>query len=88
MVFNARQVPEDVSKDREGLVTWLLSTPDESFLSLREAHMDEPEPARIMKSVECAFCGETVMETRTRKIDGETACIPCAEKKVSDVGQK
>ena len=81
VVFNARQVPEDVSRDRERFVPWLLSVPDDSFLSLREARMDEPEPARIMKSVECAFCGETVMETRTRKTDGGSACIPCAGKK-------
>ena len=47
---------------------------------VREVDVDEPEPARIMKSVECAFCGERVMETRTREINGKTACIPCAEK--------
>ena len=81
VAFNPRQVPEDASRDRETFVTWLLSVPDDSFLSLREARMDEPEPARIMKSVECAFCGETVMETRTRKTDGGSACIPCAGKK-------
>jgi len=33
-----------------------------------------------MKTVICEFCGEGVMETRTRKIKGKTACIPCAEK--------
>ena len=87
VVFNARQVPEDVPRDRESFITWLLSVPDDSFLSLSEAHMDEPEPARIMKSAECAFCGEMVMETRTREIDGKIACIPCAEKKINDAGQ-
>ena len=80
VAFNARQVPEDASRERESFVTWLLSVPDDSFLSLREARMDEPEPARIMESVECAFCGEMVMETQTRKINGRSACIPCAEK--------
>lgn len=87
VAYNARRVPEDVSRDRESFVTWLLSTPDDSFLFLREVHVEEPEPARIMKSVECAFCGEMVMETRTRKVDGGLACIPCAEKRVSDPGQ-
>lgn len=87
VVFKTRQFSEDVPKDRESFVTWLLSAPDDSILSLSEAHMDEPEPARIMKSVECAFCGEMVMETRTKEIDGKTACIPCAEKKMRDVSQ-
>jgi formylmethanofuran dehydrogenase subunit E len=81
VVFNARQIPEDVSREREGFVTWLLSVPDDSFLSLSETHVDEPEPARIMKSIECAVCGEMVMETRTKKINGGSVCIPCAEKK-------
>jgi formylmethanofuran dehydrogenase subunit E len=31
-----------------------------------------------MKSVECAFCHEGVMETRTKEINGQAVCIPCA----------
>jgi formylmethanofuran dehydrogenase subunit E len=87
VVFNARKLPKDVPGDRESFIAWLLSAPDDEFLSLREVHVDEPEPARIIKSVACAFCGEMVMETRTREIDGGLACIPCAEKKLSDKGQ-
>jgi formylmethanofuran dehydrogenase subunit E len=80
IVFNARNVPENVAKERDQFINWLLSAPEEEVVSLKEVQIDEPEPARIMKSVECAFCGESVMETRTREINGKLACIPCAEK--------
>jgi len=80
VVFKDRTVPEGMRKDREKFIKWLLSAPEEEIVSLKEVQIDEPEPARIMKSVECAFCGESVMETRVREIHGKTACIPCAEK--------
>jgi formylmethanofuran dehydrogenase subunit E len=75
-----RDVPEDVRKDRQQFINWLLSAPQEQLLTLEEVQIREPERARITKSVTCAFCGESVMETRTRKINGRTACIPCWEK--------
>jgi formylmethanofuran dehydrogenase subunit E len=80
VVFNTRNVPDNVAKDREQLINWLLSAPEEEVVSLKEVQIDEPEPARVMNSVECAFCGESVMKTRMREINGKPACIPCAEK--------
>jgi len=79
-VFNDRSVPEGMRENREQFITWLLTSPEEVIVSLKEVQIDEPEPARIRKSVTCAFCGESVMETRTREIQGKTACIPCAGK--------
>ena len=29
----------------------------------------------------CESCGEGVMETRTRQVDGKSICIPCATKR-------
>jgi len=80
VVFNDHHVPEGMRQNREKFVNWLLSAPEETVVSLKEVQIDEPEPARIMKPVTCAFCGESVMETRTREIQGKLACIPCAEK--------
>ena len=79
VVFQDRAVPEEMRKDRDRLIDWLLSVPEGDIVSLKEVQIDEPEPARIMKTVTCEFCGEGVMETRVRKIRGKTACIPCAE---------
>jgi formylmethanofuran dehydrogenase subunit E len=36
-----------------------------------------PRPARILKSLVCEECGESVMESRTRRFGGRTLCIPC-----------
>jgi len=80
VVSDHRKVPEQVKKDREQYIKWLLTAPEEHLVRLEEIRIEEPEPARIMKSVECAFCGESVMETRTREINSKVACIPCWEK--------
>ena len=80
VVFNDRAITEAMRKDRDQLIDWLLSAPENEIVSLKEVRIDEPEPARIMKTVTCEFCEEGVMETRIRKINGKTACIPCAEK--------
>jgi formylmethanofuran dehydrogenase subunit E len=80
VVFNDRSVPEGMRQDQEKFIQWLLTAPEEAVVAVKEVQIDEPEPARIMKSVTCAFCGESVMETRTREVQGKTACIPCAEK--------
>lgn len=74
-------ISENVRKDREKFIQWILAIPDEEIVSLDDVEISEPEPARIFKSVKCAFCKESVMETRTREIDGKPACIPCAEKR-------
>ena len=46
---------------------------------VEEVSIQAPEYARIRASVNCAFCGERVMETRARIKDGKMTCIPCAE---------
>jgi len=39
-----------------------------------------PGKARIMESLNCDKCGEETMESRTRRLVGQTLCIPCFEK--------
>ena len=39
-----------------------------------------PRPARVLGSLVCAHCGEATMESRTRRLGGETLCIPCFNK--------
>lgn len=80
VAFNARNVPEDILKDREELINWLLGAREEEVVSFQEARIDEPQPARIVDSVVCESCGEMAMATRTRKVDGKTVCVPCSEK--------
>ncbi len=81
VLFSPHNVPENAGKDRDQFINWLLSTPEEDVVSLKEVNIDEPEPARAIKSVACEFCGENVMATRTKEINGKTVCIACAENK-------
>ncbi|MBI9078450.1 MAG: TraR/DksA C4-type zinc finger protein [Pseudodesulfovibrio sp.] len=39
-----------------------------------------PRSAAILESLVCDMCGETVMESRTRRFGGKTTCIPCFAK--------
>lgn len=80
VLFDMRNVPPDINQDRDKFIDWLLTAPENEVVSLKEVDIDEPEPARVFQSIDCAFCGEPVMETRTREIDGKISCIPCAEK--------
>lgn len=36
-----------------------------------------PQKARILTSLVCEACGETVMESRARHFGGQALCIPC-----------
>lgn len=39
-----------------------------------------PRPARVLQSLDCEHCGESTMESRTRRFDGCTLCLPCFQK--------
>ena len=38
-----------------------------------------PQKARILSSLVCDHCGESVMESRTRRMQEQILCIPCFE---------
>ena len=84
VVFHDQGVPEGLREDRGQFIQWLLTAPEEAVVSVKEAQIDEPGPALIRKSITCDLCGESVMETRTREVNGKQACIPCAEKIEAD----
>jgi formylmethanofuran dehydrogenase subunit E len=75
-----RGMPEGLEDDREGRTRWILTAPEAEVVSCREATVDEPPTARVFHSALCASCGEPVMETRLREVDGRLVCIPCAER--------
>ena len=77
--LNENGIPLSVRKDREKFLEWLLSADEKDVVICKEVTIEPPEPAHMYRKVTCDFCGEGVMETRTTKIDGKTACIPCAQ---------
>lgn len=80
VLFHGRGTPEGVRADRGAYEEWVLSAPQEKMLSVTPVSVPEPEPARRIRSVTCALCGEAVMETRARDLNKRPVCIPCFDK--------
>lgn len=80
VLFHGRAIPDEIRQDRNALADWILNAPVESILSVTPASAPEPEPAKIRRSVRCSVCGEDVMETRVREVEGQPVCIPCSRK--------
>jgi len=78
--FHGKGIPEGLHKNRSEMTSWILSTTNDSILSVVPISIPEPEPARIMDSISCSFCGESVMESRIQQLNDKPACIPCYEK--------
>ena len=77
--FHGKGLSEGARDDRQARIEQLLKAPDSGLMDITGVKMNEPEPARIHRSVICERCGERVMETRVREKDGKKMCIPCAE---------
>jgi len=77
VVFHFNVVPDSIREDRNVFAEWVLSAPQKNILSVIPVSVSEPESAKISDSVSCTICGETVMEARTRNLDGKSVCIPC-----------
>jgi formylmethanofuran dehydrogenase subunit E len=52
----------------------------EEMFIVMDPGLPAPKPARILASLRCEACGEMAMESRTRRFDGKTLCLPCFEK--------
>ena len=51
----------------------------DALFEIKETSVSIPPKARIMDSVICESCGEATMESRSRRMFGQTLCIPCFE---------
>jgi formylmethanofuran dehydrogenase subunit E len=78
VTFNRGAVPDGMRDDREAFIRWVLKAPAAAILKLQEVTVDEPDTAKIHRSLPCAACGEFVMETRLQPVAGRRLCIPCA----------
>ena len=79
VLYHGKRTPKGLAANRHALTKWILSATNGSILSLTDASIPEPEEARVLKSIPCAFCDEMVMESRTCELDGKPTCIPCHE---------
>lgn len=58
----------------------ILARPEEDLFRIEPVASRPPRPARIHRSLTCEECGESTMETRTRRFGDRTLCIPCFER--------
>ncbi len=79
VVFQGTNIPGKARNSREEMTQWLLDTDEADIIDVSEVEIEEPPAAQILPSVRCEFCGEMVMESRIKKLDGKNACIPCYE---------
>lgn len=61
----------------------ILAAPIDTLYEVRDVHIEAPQPARILASLQCESCGEPTMETRVRRIEGRQLCSPCFEDALS-----
>jgi formylmethanofuran dehydrogenase subunit E len=78
--FHGNGIPDGLQEDRSALTKWILSASNDRILSVKPISISEPEPAKIRDSIPCAYCGESVMESRIQLLNKKPACIPCYEK--------
>jgi len=63
---------------------YMNADPEEMFITMKPI-FPVPRPARILQSLRCETCGEMSMESRTRRFDGKTLCLPCFEKPEQEI---
>lgn len=70
-----RDRPQFSSKE-EGMQYLLDKEPSDLF-DIKDVPFALPECARIMRSIKCECCDETVAENMVRSEDGKTLCLDC-----------
>ena len=58
----------------------IMSLPIEEIFHIKPAAAPMPHRARLMESLVCEDCGEVVMESRIRRLEGKYYCISCFKK--------
>lgn len=64
-------------EEREALTERLMALELDELFAVTPLAASAPRPPRILESLACAACGEMTMESRTRRMGGQTLCIPC-----------
>lgn len=61
------------------LIEKLLHEKAENIFNIEEIKIKLPGKAKMFNTVQCAFCGEGIMEPRARVKNGKFACLDCFE---------
>lgn len=68
--------PEGSMEER---VNVIMHAPLEELFDVREVELELPKKAVIFNTIQCAECGEGVMEAKARLKNGKTVCPACFE---------
>ncbi len=78
VLYHGRAAPDAVRKSRKEYEDWILEAPPEDLMDIKEVKIQTPELAKRRPSINCADCGESVMDTRIEMLENRPYCIPCA----------
>lgn len=62
---------------REEMIDRIMTAELPELFTCQKLESGPPRSARVLSGMVCASCGERTMESRTRRYDGKTFCIPC-----------
>jgi len=74
--------PEEQERLKEAMAERtkrIMEADIDKLFEVKPSQSPVPRKARILESLICRECGEATMESRTRRLFGETLCIPCFE---------
>lgn len=83
VVFHGNGIPAELREDRPAFAKRIMREQEDAVLSVVRIPYEELQTARIRKTVVCAGCGESVMDTRVRESGERYLCIPCAERSLT-----
>ncbi len=69
----------DLQQARAMITQRIMESGLADLFDIRKSEEPVPQKARILSSLICDKCGESVMESRTRRLQEQTLCIPCFE---------
>ena len=79
VVFHGKGIPVELREDKPVFAKRIMAEQEDAILSVARIPYEDLQTARVRKSVICASCGESVMDTRVRETGDGYDCIPCAE---------
>jgi len=76
-----RLMAKDKPQDLHGTeyIDYVLTAPIGDVFKVEPPHIELPEPAKSLKSIPCAVCGEPAPENKMRLMDGKPVCLDCYE---------
>jgi formylmethanofuran dehydrogenase subunit E len=80
VVFHGQGIPPELREDKPAFAGRIMAEQEEAIVSVARVPYEELQTARVRKSVVCAGCGESVMDSRVREAGDGPICIPCAER--------